>query len=500
MSLLMDALRKAEADKKAAAARAAGETPRTDGFARSPGELRLEPLGDETDEAPGLARSGEYGAFGSTTQRLSASGRFRLADDDTLAEPLTIHEGTSSTPLAEPGTLGRPARVTARTVFAATARRRANPLALGIGVVLVLCIAGAGIVGYRALTALPRPPAIPSPRVALGVEREPPGPAIAPTPPRPDVPPEVPDVAAAAPVIPVAPEVAIPADAPAPAGPAAPADEHAPAAVMADASPAVPAPPSAAPAPPAPTSATASPPAATADVLASPAPPADGSMAPGAHPPASAESAAQAFEMRNGDLHIARSPGVATPLRDALTQAYAAYVGGDLAAARRGYVGVLKRHPEQRDALLGLGAVALRENRLAEAHSYYRAVLADAPDHPVATAALFLIEGGRGPDATETRLKLLLDRGLDAPYLHFALGNLYAREARWGDAQRAYFEAFRGAPRNADYAFNLAVSLDRLGQRKAALDYYRQAEALRGPNTAFDGATVAARITALAIP
>ena len=59
--------------------------------------------------------------------------------------------------------------------------------------------------------------------------------------------------------------------------------------------------------------------------------------------------------------------------------------------------------------------------------------------------------------------------------LHFALGNLYARQQRWSEAQQAYFTAFSREGNNADYIFNLAVSLDHLHQHKLAAQYYQMA-------------------------
>ena len=55
------------------------------------------------------------------------------------------------------------------------------------------------------------------------------------------------------------------------------------------------------------------------------------------------------------------------------------------------------------------------------------------------------------------------------------MGNLYAGERQWAQAQQAYFQAFQLEPTNPDYAFNLAVGLEHLNQSKAALAYYRKA-------------------------
>ena len=80
----------------------------------------------------------------------------------------------------------------------------------------------------------------------------------------------------------------------------------------------------------------------------------------------------------------------------------------------------------------------------------------------------------------------------------FALGNLYAAQARWSDAQEAYFEAYSRAPENPDYAFNLAISLEHLGQRQPALNYYRQAvEVAQSRPHGFDPAQAQSRIAEL---
>ena len=78
-------------------------------------------------------------------------------------------------------------------------------------------------------------------------------------------------------------------------------------------------------------------------------------------------------------------------------------------------------------------------------------------------------------DSAESRLKTALSGQPDSPPLLFALGNLYARQQRWSEAQQAYFQAYAGEPDNPDIIFNLAVSLDRLRQGRLAAQYYRMA-------------------------
>jgi len=92
----------------------------------------------------------------------------------------------------------------------------------------------------------------------------------------------------------------------------------------------------------------------------------------------------------------------------------------------------------------------------------------------------------------------LLRQQPQAAHLHFALGNLYAAQQRWPLAQQQYFEAFRLSPDNPDYAFNLAVALDRLGEEREALAFYRKALDLNHRGLArFDSLAARARIQAL---
>lgn len=180
-----------------------------------------------------------------------------------------------------------------------------------------------------------------------------------------------------------------------------------------------------------------------------------------------------------------------------LESAYQAFVAGDTGAAQQGYQRVLQTEPNNRDALLGLATIALKQGQEAEAERYYLRVLELDPRDPVANAGIIDLKQ-IDPVLSETRLKMLLAQQPEAGYLHFALGNQYAVQSRWAEAQRAYFKALSAEPANADFAFNLAVSLDHLTQRKLALDYYRRALTLAAnAPAAFDRAQASSRIREL---
>lgn len=160
-----------------------------------------------------------------------------------------------------------------------------------------------------------------------------------------------------------------------------------------------------------------------------------------------------------------------------LTQAYQQVTSGQVSAARASYLSVLQKEPNNRDALLGMAAVALRQKQPEQAAAYYSKLLDLNPVDPDAIAGLVSLQHG-DPDQSETQLKQILAQHPQSGPGLFELGNLYAQQSRWAEAQESYFRAFGTAPNNADYAYNLAISLDRLGQSKLALDYYQRAVTL----------------------
>jgi tetratricopeptide (TPR) repeat protein len=159
--------------------------------------------------------------------------------------------------------------------------------------------------------------------------------------------------------------------------------------------------------------------------------------------------------------------------------AYAAYLAGDLDTARTNYQEALREDGGNRDALLGLAAIDLRSGRFESAEAIYLRLMQVDPGDSHAQAGLIALRSSRlDPLATESRVKSLLAADPGANVLHFTLGNQLAQQGRWAEAQQAYFKAFAAEPDNADFAYNLAVSLDHLRQFKLALEYYRRAIAL----------------------
>ncbi|MES2935784.1 MAG: tetratricopeptide repeat protein [Pseudomonadota bacterium] len=156
-----------------------------------------------------------------------------------------------------------------------------------------------------------------------------------------------------------------------------------------------------------------------------------------------------------------------------LNAAYQSFVFGDIHSAQTQYQRVLQQEPDNRDALLGIAAIALNRGQTAQAGSFYTRLLELDPADADAAAGLASVQQG-DVNRTESALKKVLTQNPQSGSALFALGNTYAQQSRWADAQQAYFRAFGVTPESADYAFNLAVSLDKLNQNKLALDYYQR--------------------------
>ncbi len=204
---------------------------------------------------------------------------------------------------------------------------------------------------------------------------------------------------------------------------------------------------------------------------------------------------------------VARTP--AAGVDPVLLSAYEAYSRGDDTTAQTQYRQVLQADTRNVDALLGMAAIAVRQSRHVDANGWYQKVLEIEPRNSVALSAIASLEisgqsAGAGAEvmdyaASESRIKNMLAQQPDSANLHAALGNLYAARNQWTLAQAAYFDACRYAPNSADYAFNLAVSLDQLGKSALALTQYQRAlDLMNSSGTGrVDKAQLQARIKAL---
>jgi len=186
-----------------------------------------------------------------------------------------------------------------------------------------------------------------------------------------------------------------------------------------------------------------------------------------------------------------------------INEAFQEYLVGDYDSAEVSYRNVLKELPDNRDALLGLAAISSRKGQLRQAYNNYLEVLRLYPGDSVAEAALINYQRDGDYARNESILKTFIQREPDNSFLYYSLGRLYAAQIRWPEAQQSFFNAYNIETSNPDYAFNLAVSLDHIGQQQSAIDYYNAALELANQSSggsasiSFDRAVIISRINAL---
>ena len=162
------------------------------------------------------------------------------------------------------------------------------------------------------------------------------------------------------------------------------------------------------------------------------------------------------------------------PITEKLDQAWQAYDDGRYDSAKDLYIEVHNSEESNRDALLGLGAIAVIEKDYVTARDIYMSLLKQDPRDPIAIAAISSLQSdGVSLPEDERFLQNMLLKNPNAAHLNFALGNVYAQQEKWKSAQQSYFNAWQQDIENADYIFNLAVSLDQLGKPEQALNLYR---------------------------
>lgn len=473
MSLLLEALKRAEKAKDDAQRRAKGES--------TSDELQLERDAGAPEEGKHVMTRDELPELSSSLEIVSDD----LSDRPPAAQPEPAIEPVAASRAASQRASGkRPAaddtasadRTAARKVFEAKKFREPNPKLPFYIVISLLGVFAIGTVVYFWYELRPPPSLVvtnpqrpPDEKPVEVAALKPAAPAAA----------SAPAPAAAIPGLPGAAPVAGQAPPALPATPATPG--AAPTVAPAPAPAAEPAKPAA---PPAPRPVTTAPVAAVAAPAAAPTSPA---AAPRTFTRAPARSAELTVRAPQARIH----PGVTT--------GFAAYQSGNFDAARADYLAALKDEPDNRDALLGMAALELRAGKAAQSEDYYRRVLHADPRDAHALAGILALQAPLlDPVATESRVKSLLAANPDAHILHFTLGNQYAQQSRWAEAQQAYFRALAAAPENPDIAFNLAVSLDHLRQNALALRYYRSALVLAENRSAsFDPEAIRARVKAL---
>lgn len=194
------------------------------------------------------------------------------------------------------------------------------------------------------------------------------------------------------------------------------------------------------------------------------------------------------------DIRLFRSPETAQ-VDPGLIAAWQALREGRLNEAQAAYQKLEQSQPTSVDVQLGLARLAAEQGRRAEARQHYQRALLLEPQNATARAGLAVMEPAEGQSPVESQLRA----NATDPLAQAALGARLGAAGQWPEAEQAWFEALRGDPENPDLLFNLGVALDHLGQSASAIRHYQDAlQAARKQRAHFDPHLVEQRLHALA--
>lgn len=182
-----------------------------------------------------------------------------------------------------------------------------------------------------------------------------------------------------------------------------------------------------------------------------------------------------------------------------LSEAYRAYELGHLELSQQKFREVLILDPKNITAMIGLGGVAASSGQYYVAMDYYQQALNVEPNSLEVYEAITNISPNIELNAEwNDSLKNMAMIYPSSATLQFALGNLYSSSNDWLAAQESYFNAYALDMNNPDFTVNLAISLDQLGKYPLAGQYYTQALALVGSNKVnFNVSDIKARLVSI---
>jgi len=171
--------------------------------------------------------------------------------------------------------------------------------------------------------------------------------------------------------------------------------------------------------------------------------------------------------------------------QSSLSVAKKALKTGSLTDAESAYRQVLAKSPGNVTAMSALANVLVQQGNTQEAQALFVQTLQKDPENLMAKTGLINLSAADPSNLSAgSELKQLLTEHPQEAYLHASLGNFHARRNEWPSAQASYFEAFALDPKNPDYAFNLAIGLDQIGKPNIAINYYEKAIELLGKRPA----------------
>lgn len=168
------------------------------------------------------------------------------------------------------------------------------------------------------------------------------------------------------------------------------------------------------------------------------------------------------IEIRRPDVNI----------QSYLEQGYENLIAGREAVAAGYYQEALNAEPKNEMALFGLATTYQRMGRLAEARELYGKLLAVNPTHREGLNNFMALISREAPQEAIEELEKLETENPDFSPIPAQLGIVYNKIDNPRMAARKLARALNLSPDNLSYKYNLAITLDRLGQVEQASDLY----------------------------
>lgn len=156
-----------------------------------------------------------------------------------------------------------------------------------------------------------------------------------------------------------------------------------------------------------------------------------------------------------------------------LGQAYTALMGGDNERAITLYKNILTNDPNNQDALFGIASTYHRAGDIAHARPYYGRLLSVNPNHRDGLNNFLSLVGDEAPQEALAELDRLQERNPDFASIPAQKALLLSKLGYMDQAVESMGRAVELSPENLNYKYNLAIILDKKGDRENAASLYR---------------------------
>lgn len=157
-----------------------------------------------------------------------------------------------------------------------------------------------------------------------------------------------------------------------------------------------------------------------------------------------------------------------------LDMGYRALMTGQLEAAIDVYKDVLKKHPDNEDAMFGLANAYQKNDQKEQAKKAYRDLLEAHPDHKEALNNFLLLMADDSPEDALLELRKLERINPEYSPVAAQIGMVYFKMKQYAQAERYLRKAISMSPDNLFYLHNLAIVSDYRGEKDQAIALYER--------------------------